>query len=86
MHRNTQMRCIEIAGDEPLVFADGYDAAIIGVCWRESQPCIVYDLDRIVAILVKRDGMSQDGALEFFEFNIADAWLGEGTLIFLKRI
>lgn len=86
MHRNIRMRCVEIAGDDPLLFADGYDAAIIGVCWRETRPLIVYDLDRIVAILVKRDGMSQEDALEFCEFNIADAWLGEGTPLFVKRI
>lgn len=86
MHQQAKNRCNEIASDEPIVFADGYDTAIIGICWREGYPCVAYDIDRVIAILKKRDGMTRDEAEEFFEFNISGAWIGEGTPIFIKRI
>ena len=31
----------------------------------------------------KRDGMTQEEALEFFEFNVVGAWVGEQTPIFV---
>ena len=54
-----------------MMIADGYDAAIIGVARRCGQPdLIAYDLEKIIEILVKRDGMSYEEAVEYFEFNI----------------
>ncbi len=80
-----RQRCIEIA-DEPdtLLFADGYDAAIIGIGTHGGIETVVYDAAKVVAILRRRDGMSQDEAEEFFEFNVLGAWVGERTPIFVR--
>jgi hypothetical protein len=40
----------------------------------------------ILEALRTRDGMESDEAQEFFEFNIAGAWIGEQTPIFLRRL
>jgi hypothetical protein len=65
--------------------ADGYDDCIIGIGERCGQSDIfVYDSDKIINKLVKRDGMDYEEALEFYSYNIAGAWMGEGTPIFVR--
>jgi hypothetical protein len=62
---------------------DGYDEAIIGPAsiWRDSTTVsvLVYDAEKIRAILMKRDGMEMDEAREFIEFNIEGGYLGIET-------
>lgn len=70
--------------DLELLFLEGFDAAIIGVGRRCGQPDIVaYDVDKIIAILMKDHGMSEEDANEFYEFNIAGAWVGDETPVFI---
>ena len=33
--------------------------------------------------MTSRDGMSYDEAMEYFDFNVQGAWVGENTPIFL---
>lgn len=64
--------------------ADGLDDAILGVARRCGQPdLIAYDVDKVIEILVTRDGMSHEEAVEFFDFNIEGAWLGEATPVWV---
>ena len=66
--------------------ADGYDAAIMGLVQRCGQEAVVlYDTDKILGILVYRDGMTYDEAVEFFEFNILGAWVGDQTPAFFSK-
>jgi hypothetical protein len=62
---------------------DGYDEAIIGPAniWRDNTTVsvLVYDAEKIRAILMKRDGMEPDEAREFIEFNIEGGYLGIET-------
>lgn len=67
---------------EDVVFADGYDDAIVGVASCRGETVVVYDATKIVDTL-EADGMSRDDALEFFDFNIAGAYVGENTPAFL---
>lgn len=64
---------------EDLLIADGYDDAIIGVSTKEI---VIYSIPKILEILVK-DGMDEDEALEFFEYNIEGAYVGEKTPIYM---
>lgn len=73
----------EIAPDALL--CDGFDEAIIGLAERKGMEQVVaYDKWKIIDILMNRDGMSYNGAVEFFEYNIIDAWVGEMTPIFIE--
>jgi len=64
--------------------ADGFDEAILGVASRCGQGDILaYDTNKIIQILIDRDGMSYEEAYEFFEFNILGAYMGENTPIFI---
>ena len=71
---------------ETIMFADGFDDAIIGVGNSfGGSLCAIYDTDLIVKQCMK-DGMEYDEALEYFDFNIAGAYVGEQTPIFIHKI
>ena len=64
--------------------ADGFDNAIIGVARQFNQPeKLVYDYSKCVEILMCRDEMSKDDAVEFMEFNVVGAYVGEQTPIWM---
>jgi hypothetical protein len=56
---------------------DGFDAAIIGICENEMK--LIYSSSKIIDILKKH--MSEEEAVEFFDFNIKNAYYGEKTPI-----
>lgn len=67
-----------------LLFADGFDDAIIGVGTQASRrETVTYDHHKCVEILMKRDGMTEEDADEYMSFNVTSAWVGEGTPIFV---
>lgn len=69
---------------ETLVLPE-YDDCIIGLVYRGGDdPLVVYDTEKVVQKLEK-DGMDRDDAEEFFDFNIAGAWVGKNTPLFLER-
>ena len=69
-----------------LLKADGFDDAIIGVVQRMGVQAICYDEEKVIDILMKRDGMTLEEAMEYFDFNIAGAWVGDSTPFFLIRM
>lgn len=72
--------------EEDTLLADGFEEAFIGYSARCGQPVIaVYDVDKCLKILMDRDGMTEEEALEFFEFNTEGAWVGKGTPAFLRK-
>lgn len=75
--------------DEEILFlepAEQYDPCIVGVAYRcGMEPVVVYDVDQVLEALVQ-DGMDREEAEEWFEFNIAGAYVGERTPLFLVRV
>ncbi len=65
-----------------------YDTAIIGVCDGISvshNPKVAYDYDKVIRANMKM-GMSHIEAIEYFDYNQGEAYLGEHTPVFIKRI
>ena len=63
---------------------DGLDSCIIGVCQRCGQSdVILYSAEKIIAVLMERDGMDWSEAEEFYCLNILGAWVGDGTPAFM---
>jgi hypothetical protein len=61
-----------------------FDEAIIGVAERIGMEAVVaYDTDKIIEIL-SRD-MTEEEAIEYFDFNIIGAYVGERTPIYIKK-
>lgn len=72
--------------NEEALTADGFDKALIGVSYRFGlSPLAAYDYDQCIKILMNRDGMDYDEAVEFFETNTIGAWVGDGTPVFVKK-
>lgn len=51
-----------------------------------SEPRGGYDNETIVRKLMRRDGMNLESALEFFEYNILEACVGESAPLFLAAL
>ena len=70
----------------PLLF-DGMGRAFVGSAAQAGHnPLAVYSYDRMVNILMRRDGMDHTEAIEFLEFNTVCAWAGHGTPLVLRRM
>ena len=70
--------------DETLLFADGFDDAILGLGEQYSRTtAVVYDYKKCAEILMNRDKMSYEDAIEYLEFNVVTTYVGEKTPIFL---
>ena len=67
--------------------ADGFEDALIGFVWPldTGVKVAVYDRNKCIEILQERDGMSEIDAIEFFEFNVSGAYVGEQTPMFVDR-
>lgn len=63
---------------------DGYDDAIIGVVERIGLEVVCYDLDKVIEILMKQ-GMNEEDAWEWYQFNMVGSWVGDKTPVFLQR-
>jgi hypothetical protein len=72
---------------DDLLLMDGLDDAIIGTSQRINEPVLaVYSWEKIIAILTERDNMDFEDAVEFVEFNILGAWVGENTPIVVMSL
>ena len=84
----------EVSPEEDLLLADGLDEAFIGIGQRivngvaggVSSNVAIYDTDRCIDIFMARDGMTREEAEEYFRFNVAGAWVGDGTPMFIETL
>jgi hypothetical protein len=75
------------SSDETIIVADGFDEALLGTatvfCGHSWSIRAVYDRAKCIQLLVTRDGMSEEDADEYFEFNVQGAIVA-GAPIFLS--
>lgn len=69
---------------DEVVIADGLSDAFVGLAQvgSESKTVAVYDSVKIIRILMEQ-GLTQDEAVEYYEYNILGAYVGEATPIYL---
>jgi hypothetical protein len=72
--------------DSPILTADGFDDAFLGVAYRDDVFVAVYSRDKIIDILMQRDGMTEEDASDYFEFNIEGAYVGPQTPIYVEQM
>ena len=71
--------------NEDMLFADGFDDALVGIVERTNLPTIAcYDKDKCIEILMK--DMTSFEAEEYFYYNVVGAYFGENTPCFLTII
>jgi hypothetical protein len=71
------------------LLADGFEEALVGYTTNflprgHCHPVAVYDREKCIRILVKRDKMSYEDAEECFAFNTDGAFVGEHGPIFVQ--
>ena len=71
-------KILEWFPEEQFIKIDGFDEAIIGI--EDFDMRLIYSCSKIIDIL--KEEMSEEDAIEHFEYNIKGAWLGEKTPIF----
>jgi hypothetical protein len=64
-----------------LLTLDGFDEAVLGVVERAGLLAVCYDRNKIISILMR--DMNLDEAMEYYEFNILGAYMGESTPVYL---
>lgn len=74
--------------DCEIIRMDGLDEACVGWTgsWSGNERPIrlVYDENKIIEILMEQ-GMDSEEAMEFYEFNIAGAYLGANTPVIINN-
>ena len=81
------MGILEDAGVDAMALdpREEYDSCIAGIGWRTaSDPVLIYDRAKILEFL--QTEMTEEDAIEHYEFNIVGSWVGDGTPIFVELI
>ena len=69
-------------GDD-LLFADGYDGAIVGVCGGFDSGRVAYSIETMIEIAARDLSVDYDEAAEWLEYNTFGAFVGERTPIYI---
>tara|TARA_R110000850_G_scaffold30939_6_gene85504 strand:+ start:37 stop:279 length:243 start_codon:yes stop_codon:yes gene_type:complete len=67
-----------------LMIMDYFDDCIVGVIKGiDNKDKVCYSYKKVIAKLMRDDEMSEEDAIEHFEFNMIGAYVGEHTPVFL---
>lgn len=62
--------------------ADGFDEAVIG--HEPNRDAFVYDRQKMIEIAVRDMEMTEEDAIEYLEYNVWGAYVGEHTPIYIN--
>ena len=68
--------------DEQLAIADGFDEAVIGIDVVGER--VIYSVQKVIDILMERDGMDEQDAIDWYEYNMQSTYVGEHTPIWCE--
>lgn len=66
---------------EPYIYPTGFEDAIIGA--DMERMCFVLDKYKMCEILIERDGMSEEDAIEYCAYNVWYTQVGEHSPIYV---
>jgi hypothetical protein len=75
-------KLIELYPEDSFLKADGFDDAIIGM--EEKSMRLIYSVSKCIDILQK--DMPEIDAIEYFDFNVSGAYMGEKTPIWCNDL
>ena len=77
--------CIKqhLGEDETVLLADGLESAFMGIGRQFTHPVAIYSYKKTLKCL-KGMGMTREDAIEYFDYNIAGAFVGDQTPVFLQ--
>jgi len=63
--------------------ADGFDEAVLG--FQDSEPPrLIYSVSSCIQILMEKDKMTREDAMEHFDYNVKGSYVGEQTPIWCE--
>ena len=69
--------------DDEILTADGFEDALVGYVEQFGRPAVaLYDRDACIEILMRRDGMELEVAVDYFDFNVIGSGVGDHTPAF----
>jgi hypothetical protein len=72
---------------DKILLADGFEEAFMGVVESfGTAPKACYNLEQCLDILMVRDNMTYDEAVEYLNYNVTGAYVGEHTPAFLHAM
>jgi hypothetical protein len=68
-----------------LIILEGFDSAILGVGESAGwdSPCIVYDYQKCLDVLVQKHDWEKEDAIQWMDYNVINAHMGEGNPVFV---
>jgi hypothetical protein len=78
----TKQDIIDLYPDEDILFADGFDDAIIGIDTVGFR--VVYSYEMIIEILMSCEDMTYEDAIDHYSYNIEGAYVGPQTPIYCR--
>ena len=78
-NRYTREELSEQSGNDEMMFADGFDNALVGFT---TKGCAIYSVNIIIGILMQ-EGMTEEDSFDHFYFNIDGSYVGEYTPIYM---
>ena len=69
--------------NESTLYADGFEKAFLGHISIFNKTIACYDINKCIEILIEDNNMSQEEAVEYLDFNVLGAYVGEHTPAFL---
>jgi len=71
--------------DVEILKADGYDDCVLGYDYSwDGTIRLIYSVKQIIDKMIKEDGMTDEEAVEYFEFNMRGSYVGEQTPIWCQ--
>lgn len=67
--------------------ADGFEDAFVGTTISAfgRKQVAIYDYDKCILILMHDNHMTEDDAIEYFDYNVMGSWIGEETPIYINQ-
>jgi len=60
----------------------GFEEALVGIVRQYTRTLALYDYEKCVGVLMLRDGLTHEAAVEYMEHNVVNAWAGVLTPAF----
>ncbi len=73
----------EMFPEDEILQADGFDKAIIGL--EPLSGKVIYDIQKMTMVLID-EGLSHEEAIEYLDFNVLNAYVGENTPLYIHTL
>ena len=70
---------------EEALLADGFEDALVGFGYQHTRVLAIYDYQKCINVLMSRDDMTEEEAIEHMDYNVVGSYVGDHTPIFLHK-